>query len=173
VSRRKVELDKVIEPSLELGSSATPEVVPVPPAPTIEEANDNDHETSNDATTELHRSTRARATPEWYDNPILTIMLLNNDEPTNYEEAMMSLDSGKWLEAMKSELGSMIKKTKYGLWWTLLATVRPLSSNGFSRRKWTRMVMLPSTKLGLSQKVFGKFKDLTTMRLSLPASSEV
>jgi hypothetical protein len=36
-------------------------------------------------------------------------MLLDNNEPTNYEEAMMSPDSGKWLEAMKSELGSMSK----------------------------------------------------------------
>jgi hypothetical protein len=34
VSGRKVELDKVIEPSLELASTAAPKVVPVPPAPT-------------------------------------------------------------------------------------------------------------------------------------------
>src|SRR3954463_14058763 len=42
VSGRKVELDEVIEPSLELESSATPEIVPVPSTPTIEEANDED-----------------------------------------------------------------------------------------------------------------------------------
>jgi hypothetical protein len=107
VSGRKVELDEVIEPSLELESSATPKVVPVPPVPTGVKANDEDHETSNDATTELRRSTRSRATLEWYTNPILTVMLLDNDEPANYEEAMMSPDSGKWLETMKSELGSM------------------------------------------------------------------
>ena len=34
-------------------------------------------------------------------------MLLDHDEPMNYEEAMMSPDSAKWLEAMKSEIGSM------------------------------------------------------------------
>ena len=34
-------------------------------------------------------------------------MLLDHDEPTNYEEAMVSPDSAKWLEAMKSEMGSM------------------------------------------------------------------
>ena len=34
-------------------------------------------------------------------------MLLDHDEPTNYEEAMMSPDSAKWIEAMKSEMGSM------------------------------------------------------------------
>ena len=34
-------------------------------------------------------------------------MLLDHDEPTNYDDAMMSPDSDKWLEAMKSEIGSM------------------------------------------------------------------
>src|SRR4051812_20513566 len=72
VSGRKVELDEVVEPSLELESSAAPEIVPVPPAPTIEEANDKDHEASDDATTERCRSTRSRAPPEWYGNPVLT-----------------------------------------------------------------------------------------------------
>ena len=36
-------------------------------------------------------------------------MLLDHDEPTDYEEAMMSPDSAKWLEAMKSEMRSMYK----------------------------------------------------------------
>ena len=31
---------------------------------------------------------------------ILEVMLLDHDEPTNYEEAMMSSDSDRWLEAM-------------------------------------------------------------------------
>ena len=34
-------------------------------------------------------------------------MLLDHDEPMNYEEAMMSPNSAEWLEAMKSEIGSM------------------------------------------------------------------
>ena len=37
-------------------------------------------------------------------------MLLDHDEPMNYEEAMMSLDSAKWLKAMKSEMGSMYEE---------------------------------------------------------------
>ena len=41
-----------------------------------------------------------RSAPEWYGN-------LDHDEPTNYEEAMMSPASAKWLEAMKSEMRSM------------------------------------------------------------------
>ena len=34
-------------------------------------------------------------------------MLLENDDPVTYEEAMISPNSEKWLEAMKSEMGSM------------------------------------------------------------------
>ncbi|KAK1607150.1 hypothetical protein QYE76_030823 [Lolium multiflorum] len=108
VTGRKVELDEVIEPSLVDQSSAVPEDVPVQPTPIGEEANDNDHETSNEVATEPRRSTRERTTPDWYD-PCLNVMIVdNNDEdPATYEEAMMSPDSNKWQEAMKSEMGSM------------------------------------------------------------------
>ena len=43
-------------------------------------------------------------------------MLLDHDKPTNYEEAMVSPDSVKWLEAMKSEMGSMYENKV----WTLV-----------------------------------------------------
>ena len=84
--------------------------------PISEEANDIDHETSDQVTTEPRRSTRVRSAPEWYGNPILEVMLLDHDEPTNYEEAMMSPDSVKWLEAMKSEMGFMYENKV----WTLV-----------------------------------------------------
>ena len=67
------------------------------PTPISEEANDDDHETSDQVTTGPLRSNRARSAPEWYGNPVLEVMLLDHDEPTNYEEAMVSLDSAKWL----------------------------------------------------------------------------
>ena len=86
------------------------------PTPTREEVNDDDHETSDQDTTELRRSTRARSAPEWYGNPVLKVMLLDHDELKNYEEAMMSPDSAKWLEAMKSEMGSMYENKV----WTLV-----------------------------------------------------
>ena len=57
-----------------------------------------------------------RSTPEWYGNPVLEVMLLDHEEPTNYEEAMMRPDSAKWLEAMKSEMGSMYENKV----WTLV-----------------------------------------------------
>ena len=46
----------------------------------------------------------------------MEVMLLDHDELANYEEAMMSLDSAKWLEAMKSEMGSMYENKV----WTLV-----------------------------------------------------
>src|SRR3989337_4571704 len=115
VSGRKVELDEVIIPSLELESSTSEKSVPVIPTPTREEAND-DHETLDQVATEPRRSTRTCSAPEWYGNPVLEVMLLDQGEPTNYEEAMMSPDSDKWLEAMKSEIGSMYENKV----WTLV-----------------------------------------------------
>ena len=61
--------------------------------PISEEANDDDHEASDQVTNELRRSSRVRSAPEWHSNPILEVMLLDHDEPANYEEAMMSPDS--------------------------------------------------------------------------------
>ena len=116
MSGRKVELDEVIVPSLELENGSSQKSVPVMPTPISEEVIDDDHETSDQVTTEPRRLTRVRSAPEWYDNPILEVMLLDHGEPTNYEEAMMSPDSAKWLEAMKSEMGSMYENKV----WTLI-----------------------------------------------------
>ena len=45
MSGRKVELDEVIVPSLELESISSLKSVPVMPVPISEEVNDDDHET--------------------------------------------------------------------------------------------------------------------------------
>ena len=84
--------------------------------PISEEANDDNHEASDQVTTEPCRSSRVRSAPEWYGNPVLDVTLLDHDEPTNYEEAIISPDSAKWLEAMKSEMGSMYENKV----WTLV-----------------------------------------------------
>ena len=42
-------------------------------------------------------------------------MLLDNDEPTTYKEAMMGPDSVKWLNAMKSEIESMYENQVWNL----------------------------------------------------------
>ena len=104
-----------------------------------------------------------RSTRKWYGNPVLEVMLLDHDEPTNYEETMMSPDSTKWLEAMKSEMGSMYENKV----WTLVDLPddrQAIENHGSSRRRLTLTVILLSTKLDLLQKVFNKFKVLTTIR---------
>ena len=54
--------------------------------------------------------------PDWYGNPILGGMLLYDDESKNYGGAMVSPDSAKWLEAMKSQMRSMYENKV----WTLI-----------------------------------------------------
>ena len=58
VSGRKVELDEVTVPSPLLESSSSLKLVLVIPTPISEEANHEDHETSDQVTTEPRRSTR-------------------------------------------------------------------------------------------------------------------
>ena len=117
MSSQKVELEEVIEPSLhEMASSAAPEVVSELTSPNEERANDIDHETPKEDTTEPRRSSRTRAAPELYGNPVMNFMIDEIDDPATYEEAMMSPDSNKWLEAMKSEMESMYENQV----WTLV-----------------------------------------------------
>ena len=133
------------------------------PTPISEEVNDDGHETSDQVITEPRRSTKVRSAPEWYGNPVLEVMLLDRDESTNYEEATMSPDSAKWFEAMKSEMGPMYENKV----WTLVDLPddrQAIENKWISRRIPTQTVMLLSTKLDLLQKVFDKFKELTTMR---------
>ena len=116
VSGRKVEIDEVTVPAPLLESRSSQKPVSATPTPISGEVNDNDHETSYQVITEPRRPTRLRSAPEWYGNLVLEVMLLDHDEPTNYEEAMVSPDSAKWLEAMKSEMGSMYENKV----WTLV-----------------------------------------------------
>ena len=86
-------------------------------------------------------------------------MLLDHDEPTNYEEVMMSPDSVRWLKAMKSEIGSMYQNKA----WTLVdLTVdrQAIEINGSLRRRRTWTVMLPSMKLDLWQRVFSQVQGV-------------
>ncbi len=75
---------RLIEPLLQPESSTAQKNVSVEPTSDEEEVNDDDHEPSNQVAIEPRRSTRTRTAPEWYGNPVLEIMLLDNDEPANY-----------------------------------------------------------------------------------------
>ena len=66
---------------------------------------------------------------------------------------------------MKSEMGSMYENKV----WTFVDLPddrQAIENKWIFKRKRTLIVMLLSTKLELSQKVFDKFKVLTTMRFS-------
>ena len=52
MSGRKVELDEVTVPALLLESSSSQKFIPMTPTPVSEEANDDDHVTSDQVTTE-------------------------------------------------------------------------------------------------------------------------
>ena len=94
-------------------------------------------------------------------------MLLDHDESTNYEEAMMSPDSVKWLDAMKSEMGSMYENKV----WTLVDLPddrQAIENKWIFKKKTDADGNVTVTKLELLQKVFDKFKGLTMMRPSHP-----
>ena len=66
----------------------------------------------------LLRSDRIRHEPERYgflmtDNH--DVLLVDQNEPTTYQEAMLDTDSKKWLEAMKSEIQSMYDNQVWNL----------------------------------------------------------
>ena len=69
VSGRKVELDEVTIPAPLLESSSSQKSVPVTTTPISEEANDDDHVTLDQVTTEPRRTIRVWSAPEWYGNP--------------------------------------------------------------------------------------------------------
>ena len=80
-------------------------------------------------------------------------MLLDNNEPTSYGEAMVGPNSDKWLEAMKSEIVSIYQNKA----WTLVDLPddrQAIKINGSLRRRRTWMVISPSMKLDLWRRVF-------------------
>ena len=94
-----------------------------------------------------------RSALEWYGNPVLEVMLLDHDEPTNYEEAMMSPDSAKWFEAMKSEMRSMYENKV----WTLVDLPDDRKANEYrwiSKGRRTMMVNVTIKKARLVVKIF-------------------
>ena len=93
-------------------------------------------------------------------------MLLDHDESTNYEEALMSPDSTKWLEAIKSEIGSMYENKV----WILvdLPDDRQAIENKWIFKTKTNadsIVTIYKAQL-VAKSFFDKFKVLKTMRFS-------
>ena len=92
-------------------------------------------------------------------NPVLEVMLLDNNEPTSYGEATVGPNSDEWLETMKSEIGSMYQNKV----WTLVDLPddrQAIEINGSLRRRRTWTVMLPSMELDLWQRVFSQVQGV-------------
>ena len=99
-------------------------------------------------------------------NPVLEVMLLDNNEPTSYGEVMVGPNSDKWLEAMKSDIGSMYQNKAWTLV-DLLDDCRAIWCRWILKGRRTMMVNVTIKKARLVIKMFSdKFKELTTMRLS-------
>ncbi|KAK1665754.1 hypothetical protein QYE76_053913 [Lolium multiflorum] len=91
----------------------------------------------------------------------------NNDEdPATYEETMMSPDSNKWQEAMKSEMGSMYDNKV----WTLVDlpdSRKAVENKWIFKRKTDADGNVTVYKADLSQRVSDKFKmDVKTAFLN-------
>jgi hypothetical protein len=67
---------------------------------------------SAEAVTKPRRSSRLCAPSERYGDEVL---LLDNDEPATYKEAMMGTYWVKWQKAMKSEIESMYENQVWSL----------------------------------------------------------
>ena len=90
----------------------------------------------------------------------MKVMLLDNNEPTSYGEAMVGPDSDEWLEAIKSVRGSMTLEE-------LLDGYKAVEYRWILKGRRTMMVSVTIKKARLVVKMFfDKFKELTTMRLS-------
>ena len=115
-----------------------------PVEPKVEQTPQIVEESSTDLDTRpLRRSTRERLVPERYGFLVTTqgdIILVDQDEPRTYLEAVESSDTEKcpkWIPC---------QKTKYGPWSNHLKGLNPSGASGFSRRKPTWMAMYKRTR---------------------------
>ncbi|KAL4308299.1 hypothetical protein GQ457_01G020660 [Hibiscus cannabinus] len=85
----------------------------------------------------LRRSTRERYELEIYGFLVTThgdVILVDQDEPKTYQEAVASPDSEKWLEAMRSEMDSMSENQV----WTLVEPpegIKPIGCKWVFKKK--------------------------------------
>jgi hypothetical protein len=80
----------------------------VPNAPSIKEEEGAPDENQGVLTKQTEcRSTRSRKSPESFGDPVLSVMMIYQDEFATYTKAMEGPESEKWLEAMKFKIRSM------------------------------------------------------------------
>ncbi|KAK9024885.1 hypothetical protein V6N11_064791 [Hibiscus sabdariffa] len=106
--------------------------------PEVEQTSQVVEESSTNLETQpLRRSTRERHEPERYGFLITThgdVILVDQDEPKTYQEAVSSPESEKWLEAMRSEMDSMSNNQV----WTLVEPpegIKPIGCKWVFKKK--------------------------------------
>ena len=123
--------------NIEIGEIQGPQTT----APTIMEQDQTPQEVADEpsvqVTQEPRRSGRPRHQPERY-GLLMTqegdVLLMDQDEPTTYEEAVNGLESEKWLEAMGSEMESMYTNQV----WTLVDApegIKPIGCKWVFKKK--------------------------------------
>ena len=121
-SGSKVELSEVQDALTDASHLIEPEAV----------IHDDEFIADSSKTQVFHRTSRIRSVLERYGFLISEqkdVLLVENDEPTTYEESLNSSESNQWLNAMKSEMDSMYTNQV----WTL---VDPLEGIKPIRCKW-------------------------------------
>ena len=127
-SGRKIELSEVqpqenTEPEIEMETEQAPQAV-------VEEAPAQE-------TQAQRRSVREHREPQRYGFLVTQqgdLLLIDEDEPSSYQQAIMGTDSEKWQEAMKSEMESMYANQV----WTLVDPpegVRPIGCKWIFKKK--------------------------------------
>ena len=94
------------------------------------------------------------------------VFLIEDNEPTSYEEYFNNLESNKWLIVMKLEMNSMYENQVCTLA-DPLEGIKPIGCKWVFKKKidMEGKVRLLATKLGLWLKGIVKNKELTMMRL--------
>ncbi|KAG8472923.1 hypothetical protein CXB51_035047 [Gossypium anomalum] len=105
------------------------------------------------------QSLRERHAPERYGFLITTsdILLIDQDEPRTYQEAVASPDSKKWLEAMRSEMDSMYENQV----WTLVDPpegIKPIGCKWVFKKKTDMDAMFKSIKILLTIAAFHDYE---------------
>ncbi|KAK8708616.1 hypothetical protein V6N13_059654 [Hibiscus sabdariffa] len=123
-ARRNIELQKVQQQQVT--------------EPEVEQTSQIVEENSTNLETQpLRRSTRERHEPERYGFLVTShgdVILVYQDEPKTYQEAVSSPDSEKWLEAMRSEMDSMSNNQV----WTLVEppkVIKPIGCKWVFKKK--------------------------------------
>ena len=147
-SGSQIELDEVREPQSRKETEVEQELIP----------HDDAVELTTQDTQGDRRSSRIRRPPQRYDD----VFIINNDEPTTYNEVLLDKDSEKWLQAMHSEMDSMYENEV----WTLVDPpigIKPIGCKWVFKKKTYMDVKVSTYKArlvakGCSQK-YGSIKE--------------